>query len=193
MLKKSKKKLKLLVAICHSFWFISLVWRHEQTYYIVWLVDVDRTHLEVRLTELGLLVVCWDLVWIFKAKVSREIAQFSPSRTRTCLALIGPVSDCPYPTALKCGHRFTAWGGICAWAFQTASKWSNLILKKKNFLSWNRRHETNVYDKRMMQESLDPEQARRDFIARQRMGRLGTPEEIAHLVVYLAADEVSCS
>jgi NAD(P)-dependent dehydrogenase (short-subunit alcohol dehydrogenase family) len=43
----------------------------------------------------------------------------------------------------------------------------------------------------MVQESLDPEQARRDFIARQRMGRLGTPEEIAHLVVYLAADEVS--
>ena len=41
-----------------------------------------------------------------------------------------------------------------------------------------------------VQESQDPDQARRDFIARQRMGRLGTPEEIAHLVVYLAADEV---
>jgi NAD(P)-dependent dehydrogenase (short-subunit alcohol dehydrogenase family) len=64
---------------------------------------------------------------------------------------------------------------------------------KKQFLSLNRRHETNVDDKSMVQESLDPEQARRDFIARQRMGRLGTPEEIAHLVVYLAADEVSRS
>ncbi len=33
--------------------------------------------------EVGLLVVCWDLLWIFKVKVSREIAQFSPCRTRT--------------------------------------------------------------------------------------------------------------
>jgi 2-keto-3-deoxy-L-fuconate dehydrogenase len=37
--------------------------------------------------------------------------------------------------------------------------------------------------------SDDPEAARRAFIARQPMGRLGTPEEIAALVVYLAADE----
>ncbi|HET6518847.1 MAG TPA: SDR family oxidoreductase, partial [Geminicoccaceae bacterium] len=35
----------------------------------------------------------------------------------------------------------------------------------------------------------DPEEARRAFIARQPMGRLGTPEEIAALAVYLAADE----
>lgn len=35
----------------------------------------------------------------------------------------------------------------------------------------------------------DPEAARRDFIARQPMGRLGTPEEIAAIAVYLAADE----
>lgn len=35
----------------------------------------------------------------------------------------------------------------------------------------------------------DPERARRDFIARQPMGRLGRPEEIAHLCVYLASDE----
>jgi 2-keto-3-deoxy-L-fuconate dehydrogenase len=35
----------------------------------------------------------------------------------------------------------------------------------------------------------DPEAARRDFIARQPMGRLGTPEEIAAITVYLAADE----
>ena len=37
--------------------------------------------------------------------------------------------------------------------------------------------------------SEDPESARRDFIARQPMGRLGTPEEIAAIAVYLAADE----
>ena len=37
----------------------------------------------------------------------------------------------------------------------------------------------------------DPEQARRDFIARQPMGRLGRAEEIAHLAVYLASDESS--
>jgi NAD(P)-dependent dehydrogenase (short-subunit alcohol dehydrogenase family) len=35
----------------------------------------------------------------------------------------------------------------------------------------------------------DPEQARRDFIARQPMGRLGNAEEIAELCVYLACDE----
>ena len=35
----------------------------------------------------------------------------------------------------------------------------------------------------------DPAQARRDFIARQPLGRLGTPEEIAALAVHLLADE----
>ena len=35
----------------------------------------------------------------------------------------------------------------------------------------------------------DPEAARRAFIARQPMGRLGTPEEIAAIALYLAADE----
>ena len=35
----------------------------------------------------------------------------------------------------------------------------------------------------------DPLQARRDFIARQPMGRLATADEIAPLVVYLASDE----
>ena len=35
----------------------------------------------------------------------------------------------------------------------------------------------------------DPELARRNFIARQPMGRLGTAEEIAAIAVYLASDE----
>jgi 2-keto-3-deoxy-L-fuconate dehydrogenase len=35
----------------------------------------------------------------------------------------------------------------------------------------------------------DPVQARKDFIARQPLGRLGTAEEIAALAVYLASDE----
>ncbi|MEM7023360.1 MAG: SDR family oxidoreductase [Pseudomonadota bacterium] len=35
----------------------------------------------------------------------------------------------------------------------------------------------------------DPVQARKDFIARQPMGRLGIPEEVATLAVYLASEE----
>lgn len=37
----------------------------------------------------------------------------------------------------------------------------------------------------------DPEQARRDFIARQPMGRLATPEEMAETFVYMVSDESS--
>jgi len=40
-------------------------------------------------------------------------------------------------------------------------------------------------------ESEDPVQAKKDFIARQKMGRLGTADEIASLVLYLSSDESS--
>ena len=35
----------------------------------------------------------------------------------------------------------------------------------------------------------DPEQQRKDFVARQPMGRLGTAQEVANLVLFLASDE----
>ena len=38
-------------------------------------------------------------------------------------------------------------------------------------------------------QSPDPIQAKKDFIARQPMGRLGTAEEIAAIAIYLASDE----
>ena len=38
-------------------------------------------------------------------------------------------------------------------------------------------------------QSLDPVKAKKDFIARQPMGRLGTAEEIAAVAVYLASDD----
>jgi len=37
----------------------------------------------------------------------------------------------------------------------------------------------------------DPVQAKKDFIARQKMKRVGTPEEIASAVLHLASDESS--
>ena len=40
-----------------------------------------------------------------------------------------------------------------------------------------------------VQMATDPVQARKDFIARQAMGRLAQPEEIASMAVYLASDE----
>ena len=40
-----------------------------------------------------------------------------------------------------------------------------------------------------VQAADNPEKAKKDFIARQPMGRLGTPEEIANLAIYLASDE----
>ena len=40
-----------------------------------------------------------------------------------------------------------------------------------------------------VQAAKDPVKAKKDFIARQPMGRLGTSEEIAALAVYLASDE----
>src|SRR4051812_14101908 len=38
-------------------------------------------------------------------------------------------------------------------------------------------------------ENADPVQARKDFVARQPMGRLGTVEDIVGLIVFLASDE----
>jgi len=40
-----------------------------------------------------------------------------------------------------------------------------------------------------VQAAPNPVQAKKDFIKRQPMGRLGTPEEIAKLAIYLASDE----
>ena len=46
-------------------------------------------------------------------------------------------------------------------------------------------------DERMAALGGDPAEVRRAFAQRQPMGRIAEPEEIAHLAVYLAADEAS--
>jgi 2-keto-3-deoxy-L-fuconate dehydrogenase len=46
-------------------------------------------------------------------------------------------------------------------------------------------------DERMAALGGDPAEVRRSFAQRQPMGRIAQPEEIAHLAVYLAADESS--
>ncbi len=73
-------------------------WADVYIVYIVfaWWSGLDASWSRI---EVGLLFVCWDLLSIFKVKVSREIAQFSPCRTRTYAARNsgsnGPVSECP--------------------------------------------------------------------------------------------------
>ena len=42
-----------------------------------------------------------------------------------------------------------------------------------------------------VKQSPDPVKAKKDFIARQPMGRLGTAEEIAAVAVYLASDDAT--
>ncbi|HVF11993.1 MAG TPA: SDR family oxidoreductase [Actinomycetota bacterium] len=44
---------------------------------------------------------------------------------------------------------------------------------------------------RLMQEAADPVERRSMLIARQPVGRLGTPEEIAKAILYLASDDAS--
>ncbi|HTN99902.1 MAG TPA: SDR family oxidoreductase, partial [Microthrixaceae bacterium] len=44
---------------------------------------------------------------------------------------------------------------------------------------------------RLLDQAEDPTQMRQDLIARQPLGRLGTPGEVADLVTYLASDQAS--
>ena len=45
--------------------------------------------------------------------------------------------------------------------------------------------------KRRVEASSDPEQAMKDFVSRQPMGRLGTPEELAQAILFAASPDVT--
>ena len=45
--------------------------------------------------------------------------------------------------------------------------------------------------KRRVAASPDPEQAMKDFVARQPMGRLGRPEELAEAILFAASPDVT--
>ncbi len=90
----------------------------------------------------GLQMVCSVRTWDFQDNVSRGITQCPPSglepmfRTsealttqylNVCQRKLGTIIiqtvQCPYPTALYCGHRLTAQGGhFFAWESQSTSK-----------------------------------------------------------------------
>ena len=66
-------------------------------------------------------------------------------------------------------------------------KMNNIDLKNRTAIAPGTVHTPSWEDR--VKAFKDPAQAKKDFIARQPMGRLGTPEEIANLAVYLASDE----
>lgn len=51
--------------------------------------------------------------------------------------------------------------------------------------------QTPSLDERIRDGGDDPEAVRASFVARQKMGRVGRPEEVAALAVHLAGDESS--
>lgn len=139
--------------------------------------------------------MCARHLFIWKDRILRAI---SAAPTSLTLRIWRKLLPCWCITNYFYGKRRDIWNTACLRGFQSilhtlpsniiystiAAQVYGIITKLYSNVSG-----TTLFDLSHHSSSF---QARSDFIARQKLGRLGTAEEIASMVVYLASTEVRC-